>query len=79
MFFSPNSLFIFPLHFVHHLGIKRSRTIEGEEEIISDREEEEIISDREEEETQEESSKRRYAHNKNPTNIFFIINYIHIW
>jgi hypothetical protein len=64
---------------VHHLGIRRSIPTEGEEEIIRNREEEEIINDREEEETQEESTKRRYAHNKNPINIFFIINYLHIW
>jgi hypothetical protein len=59
----------FILHFIHHLYIKRNRTSDEEEEVTSD------IG----EEIQEQSSKRRYGHNNNTSNIFSLVSYIHMW
>jgi hypothetical protein len=65
----PYFIFLYSiLHFIHHLYIKRNRTTNEEEGVTSD------IG----EEIQEQSSKRRYGHNNNTSNIFFLVSYIHM-
>ena len=64
----PYFIFLYSiLHFIHHLYIKRNRITDEEEGITSD-----IRED-----IQEQSSKRRYGHTNNTSNIFFLVSYIH--